>query len=177
MARLARPYRTRRVLKWVSTGMCALIAVAFIASTCINLWWASPQRKWWVELEPGRVWTCHFASPGRWELRPGIHASLRPFELSPGGLPVVGNWGSLGSFPLWVVPLWLPFVVFLVPTLVLWRHDRRARPGHCPNCGYNLTGNVSGRCPECGTRHGLRDPLAGAGGSFAEGGGSSAEGG
>ncbi len=23
-------------------------------------------------------------------------------------------------------------------------------PGHCGNCGYNLTGNVSGRCPECG---------------------------
>lgn len=22
--------------------------------------------------------------------------------------------------------------------------------GHCQSCGYNLTGNVSGRCPECG---------------------------
>ena len=22
--------------------------------------------------------------------------------------------------------------------------------GHCQNCGYNLTGNVSGRCSECG---------------------------
>jgi DNA-directed RNA polymerase subunit RPC12/RpoP len=25
-------------------------------------------------------------------------------------------------------------------------------PGHCRKCGYNLTGNVSGRCPECGAR-------------------------
>ncbi len=25
------------------------------------------------------------------------------------------------------------------------------RPGHCVQCGYNLSGNVSGRCPECGT--------------------------
>lgn len=24
-------------------------------------------------------------------------------------------------------------------------------PGHCLTCGYNLTGNISGRCPECGT--------------------------
>jgi predicted Zn-ribbon and HTH transcriptional regulator len=24
-------------------------------------------------------------------------------------------------------------------------------PGHCQSCGYNLTGNVSGVCPECGT--------------------------
>jgi len=23
--------------------------------------------------------------------------------------------------------------------------------GHCANCGYDLTGNVSGLCPECGT--------------------------
>ncbi len=25
------------------------------------------------------------------------------------------------------------------------------RPGHCSRCGYNLTGNESGTCPECGT--------------------------
>jgi hypothetical protein len=22
--------------------------------------------------------------------------------------------------------------------------------GHCKNCGYDLTGNISGVCPECG---------------------------
>ena len=26
--------------------------------------------------------------------------------------------------------------------------------GRCPACGYSLTGNVSGVCPECGTRVG-----------------------
>ena len=25
-------------------------------------------------------------------------------------------------------------------------------PGHCQNCEYDLTGNVSGVCPECGTK-------------------------
>lgn len=24
-------------------------------------------------------------------------------------------------------------------------------PGHCQTCGYDLTGNLSGVCPECGT--------------------------
>jgi hypothetical protein len=33
-----------------------------------------------------------------------------------------------------------------------WYHDRRSiPPGHCQKCGYDLTGNESGRCPECGT--------------------------
>lgn len=25
-------------------------------------------------------------------------------------------------------------------------------PGHCPHCGYDLTGNTSGVCPECGEK-------------------------
>jgi len=33
--------------------------------------------------------------------------------------------------------------------LFLWRKTSYPT-GHCPKCGYNLTGNVSGRCPECG---------------------------
>jgi hypothetical protein len=28
---------------------------------------------------------------------------------------------------------------------------RRQLRGQCPACGYDLTGNVSGVCPECGT--------------------------
>jgi hypothetical protein len=49
------------------------------------------------------------------------------------------------------VPLWLPLLSFAVPTAFLWWRDRRYPPGHCQTCGYNLTGNVSGICPECGT--------------------------
>ncbi len=50
------------------------------------------------------------------------------------------------------VPFWLPFAVCAGPTAYLWwRRGRRIPPGHCRNCGYNLTGNVSGRCSECGT--------------------------
>ncbi len=32
----------------------------------------------------------------------------------------------------------------------LVRHDPRFRLGHCRSCGYDLTGNLSGACPECG---------------------------
>ena len=32
-----------------------------------------------------------------------------------------------------------------------WRHRRNRSPDTCHNCGYCLTGNISGVCPECGT--------------------------
>jgi len=49
------------------------------------------------------------------------------------------------------VPLWLPVAALSLVTALFWYRDCRRFPaGHCRNCGYNLTGNVSGRCPECG---------------------------
>ena len=38
-----------------------------------------------------------------------------------------------------------------IPTVLLLQRHRRIPVGHCRRCGYNLTGNVSGVCPECGT--------------------------
>ena len=32
------------------------------------------------------------------------------------------------------------------------RRKRRRRKGLCLKCGYDLTGNESGKCPECGTQ-------------------------
>jgi hypothetical protein len=39
----------------------------------------------------------------------------------------------------------------VIAFLVLPNEDRH-QPGTCRSCGYNLTGNISGVCPECGTR-------------------------
>lgn len=36
----------------------------------------------------------------------------------------------------------------------------RVKSGHCYSCGYDLTGNVSGRCPECGSAVAKRGPAA-----------------
>jgi hypothetical protein len=54
-----------------------------------------------------------------------------------------------------IVPLWIPLVVFGVyPTIAFIRGPvrrwRRRRKGLCLKCAYNLTGNVTGVCPECG---------------------------
>jgi len=50
------------------------------------------------------------------------------------------------------VALWLPLVIVASATLLMfWIDRRRIPPGHCRRCGYDLTGNTSGICSECGT--------------------------
>jgi len=43
----------------------------------------------------------------------------------------------------------------LLISAVIYQIRKRPRKGYCAACDYDLTGNVSGRCPECGT------PIAG----------------
>ena len=62
------------------------------------------------------------------------------------GLPLIPDWPAfLGSVLLYGA---LSFA-----GVTAWRSARgwrRRRRGRCVGCGYNLTGNVSGTCPECG---------------------------
>ncbi|HKQ49737.1 MAG TPA: hypothetical protein VJZ71_16810 [Phycisphaerae bacterium] len=52
----------------------------------------------------------------------------------------------------WVdIPLWMPLLaLLLLAALLIYRDRTRRLPGFCRKCGYNLTGNTTGRCPECG---------------------------
>ncbi|HPF37149.1 MAG TPA: hypothetical protein P5081_00480 [Phycisphaerae bacterium] len=54
-------------------------------------------------------------------------------------------------WPVLIVPLWL-LVVPLTIIVVCLRRRRRALDGAptCARCEFNLTGNASGVCPECG---------------------------
>ena len=68
--------------------------------------------------------------------------------------------GGISPFPQYNVhaatcPTWfVAGLTALLPLLRLgnhWRSKRRKPPGTCRVCGYNLTANTSGVCPECGT--------------------------
>lgn len=48
------------------------------------------------------------------------------------------------------IPVWIPFGLIAIPTAYLLYRDRRPPPGQCKRCRYDLTGNESGVCPECG---------------------------
>ena len=43
-----------------------------------------------------------------------------------------------------------------LPTAYAFYRCRRVAPGHCPNCNYNLIGNTTGICPECGAKAAAR---------------------
>ena len=85
--------------------------------------------------------------------RGGPVAASRP----PGVIFAHERFGLRYGRVLFRVPCW--FLSTLAATLpAIWlrryRCDRRLRTDgmpHCPKCDYNLTGNVSGICPECGT--------------------------
>ena len=91
-----------------------------------------------------------------------------PTSIFDGSETTTGNYGFVYSVVAestatqfnwtgWSVtsPLWAWMVLFgILPALKLLRLRRKhrlRRAGRCVNCGYDLTGNVSGSCPECGT--------------------------
>lgn len=56
-------------------------------------------------------------------------------------------------------PAAMPVLIGMAAMWAEWRHrpvvevdasPKRRGDNGCMECGYNLTGNVSGRCPECG---------------------------
>ena len=65
---------------------------------------------------------------------------------------------SIGSliFPAWI----LVALSAVLPAIWMCRRYRSRPPriGFCQKCGYNLTGNVSGICPECGTAIAAKTP-------------------
>jgi len=48
------------------------------------------------------------------------------------------------------VPLWIPLLVVFIPAILAWLRILPWPEGFCQRCGYDLTGNVTGTCPECG---------------------------
>ena len=56
--------------------------------------------------------------------------------------------GQLSATFLSTVLAAYPTIAFIRGPLRRWRRHRK---GLCLNCGYNLTGNVTGKCSECGT--------------------------
>ena len=56
-------------------------------------------------------------------------------------------WTENGTYlKIPLVAIWVPCAILAAALL----YRSRQLPPNCCSCGYNLTGNISGRCPECG---------------------------
>ncbi len=93
----------------------------------------------------------HFAAPvdpgwggAVWNPRTDEHLLWHVATLQPRG-----RFFS-AQLPAWMPPLVLAIVTYtLVRPLI--RHSHHRRHNLCVRCGYDLRGNVSEVCPECGT--------------------------
>ena len=115
------------------------------------------------------VW--HFIVPELGKL--DEHEQVRAWEAAERALGW-RHWMSLLVMVLVISAVWLVFIryhhmlisagfiLIPVPSIVVYRRALRracwailAERGEpiCRVCGYNLAGNVSGRCPECGQVH------------------------
>lgn len=144
---------TGRVRAWVlriGLAICGLIGAAGIASGIWSFMYFRNSAEF-VVIQSGNMEV-------RW-LRPTAMPWLRrsaPAGLRIGSAPRAFVF-SLPSFErrAWQwrvrVPLWLPLIVFGAGTYLVPRFWRSRCGNLCRRCRYDLTGNVSGVCPECGS--------------------------
>ncbi len=150
--------RTRRIAKWMGLMACAVLMLAQV----VGHWWSVERSSARVVIHIGggffAVSHLHVPqSPGRfmslvssarnseWTARRTRHR--RWWFVSSRSAPVSGI-----SVSYFVFPLWIPILALTIPTVWLWRRDRRRLEGYCRKCEYDLTGNVTGVCSECGTK-------------------------
>jgi len=142
---------------------CVMLS-GWLASIFVKVWWNGPVQI--VLGHQGIIINRTFslsAETGDWEFaplhswystdirfqiteRPTISFRLPNFVTIP---PT--NWPGLLIKRL-LIPHWLTNLLVWSPFFILWRKSRKPAPGHCQGCGYDLTGNQSGRCPECDRR-------------------------
>ncbi|MCG8409321.1 MAG: hypothetical protein MI923_29300 [Phycisphaerales bacterium] len=141
--------QTWSVVRGVGLILCVFLAVAFVVSMVSPFRYtiAATNPTWDYRLSNGALIVLQNGAP-----LAGIHDTvvirgvlLGPsYQTKPSAAIV-----RLIVIPIW--PAWIPLLVFALRTIISsWREIRLPSLGHCQTCGYNLTGNVSGRCPECG---------------------------
>lgn len=148
---MARLRRKGRILKWAGLFVSVFIAIVWTL-TLTRILHHTTQTRLGVSPRTGRTIAfgrvfslAHGSVSYRWDQ--GISRERGWWTLRTRFQP---RWLPVVQPGLIVLPLWIPFVFIAVPTAYLWWRDRRIPAHCCQECGYNLTGNVSGICPECG---------------------------
>jgi hypothetical protein len=130
---------------WCRTAaaVCAILIATFLLSLEYRFGYAG--RPMSFGFSHGALWLGDINTPDRsagWFVAPNKMAYIVWRRLP---------WWLSQSGPRLILPLWIPITLIGAAYVVgLLMSVRRKRENHC-QCGYNLRGNRSGICPECGT--------------------------
>ena len=111
--------------------------------------YASP---WSLEVLPA-------SASSRWSHSISKSTSVYLRMVTRAGFGYSAEWHNAGpmyttthslTFPTWLVVV--AFSALPAYSAIRRRQISKRDDESCENCGYNLTGNTSGVCPECGTR-------------------------
>ncbi len=150
--------RRSRVLIWTCLVLSVICATG-LGLCCIWRWVTlvdGPVGA--LALVEGNLVTITFSRFGMSGILEGV-SSPGPRTPTSWGFPVSWVWvprlNILPTPDITVVefrlPIWIPFVLSVAGAAGLHRYSRAiGRAGTCTVCDYDLTGNVSGQCPECG---------------------------
>ena len=152
--------RLRSVAKWTGSIACSLVAATWLYEFSLGNRDAVVSHLnsggfWMIGLSRREINVIHVSIPNpqaksrwlleydnSWERR----RDLTYWRIKMRVPRTSGKWQEV------MLPFWSVFLFAGLPTALFWYLDRpRLKPGHCEKCGYNLTGNISGTCPECGT--------------------------
>ena len=150
-------HRMRAVILWLWLLSCVLAASLWLLSF---IWTVSYSTQGVRSQTYFRVWMHNgvlryseapfpFVGSGKWDVEAcsAWQALLAPRASAYRFGPATDR-ALLTSLPI----RYLPFVSLVLLTAILFWVDRQRWPkGHCQACGYDLTANTSGICPECGT--------------------------
>jgi hypothetical protein len=155
------------VIRRIVISLSALSALATLVLGVASFWRGIPADTLWISSLPDgpqfqwalvrgtlhAVYSDRYDKPVTAETKEAL-AGFYFKKTTVGGNPLMGTRLATGvGIPFWSAVL----VLAVYPAVALYRgpirHRRRRNANLCVRCGYNLTGNVSGRCPECG------DPL------------------
>ncbi len=148
----------RKRVKVIGLVLSLMMLALWVFSVMLMSYYVPPSSQWFVGIAYGRIsfGDSTFSIPG-WACFP-VYSD---WKLAAAELPWTGfahDWLGFGLpgkpevFPgILDIPIWLFVVAVGFPTAILWWRDRRPVAGSCMVCKYDLAGNISGTCPECGT--------------------------